>query len=612
MTNAPNNSRRTRTRLVIAALILSAGLGGVALTPMLGAGRVMGPSDSGESSDLIAVQTISFDITTTASGELEALRQIELRSQLEQDTAITEIVPEGQRVKAGDVLVRLNADSIQTQIEEEQLRVETSRAELATAENNYLIQVSDNESSLAKAKLNVDLAELELNQWLQGEVKSKRQANDLAFERAVRELERLKEKYDRSVTLEQRGFLSRDELKRDEVAYLEAQAALKTAELERTVYDEYQFPKDQKTKQSTLDQAKAELDRTARQSDSLLATKFAERANKRQQLALRDQKLTKYRDQLAAATIKAPSDGLVVYSTSVNRDRWGGSSEGTLDVGRMVKRNASLILLPDTSEMVASVRVHESLSGRIRRGQTVSVKIDALAGRVVPGDVLSVGVIAESGGMRDPNLREYTVKIKLDMTAVDIPLKPSMRCEAEILLDRVTSALAVPIQSVFTDGMVRYVYVPENSGKFRRVPVRAGRRSDRQTEILAGLKEGQRVLVRAPLPGELFEREGGMWDKAELAAVGLNLLADGRIEPIGGMRSPGGGNPAGAPGTGRQRPPRNPDASAPNSTSDRRTPAATPPSAPAPADASAQQPGKPPSTPDSAKPAAPAATPPAK
>ena len=526
-------SRAARGLLVLCGL----SLGGLGVASMFGVRPAPGAQDPGEASDLAMTKRLTFDITTIATGELEALRQVDLRSQIEQDTAITEIVREGTLVKAGDVLLRLNSDSIQTQIDEESLRVETSRAELATAENNYLIQASDNESSVAKKSLEVELAELDLRRWLEGEVKSKRQANDLGFERSVRELDRLQEKYTRSVALEKQGFLSRDELKRDEVAYLEARAALKTAELDRQVYDDFQFPKDQKTKQSTVDQAKAELERTGRQNASLIATKEADRNNKRQQLSLRTTKLTKLREQFDAATIKAPSDGLVVYATSLNRDRWGGSSEGTLDVGRVVKRNTPLIVLPDTSEMVASVRVHESISGRIREGMQANVRIDALAGRSLPATVLSVGVIAESGGMRDPNLREYTVKIKIDMKSVDIPLKPSMRCEAEIMLDRAEDALAVPIQSIFVDGLVRYVLVPEG-GRFARVPVRIGRRSDRLAEIAAGLEEGQRVLLRAPLAGELVERP---WTKAQLALVGMNLLPDGRMEPMrkGSVAEPG-------------------------------------------------------------------------
>ncbi len=232
----------------------------------------------------------------------------------------------------------------------------------------YSIQISENESTIRKAKLAQDLAELDLRQWIEGEVASKRQDLALALDKATREHDRLKDKFERSKNLESRGFLSKDELKRDELAYLEAEAAVRTAQLNQRVFEEFQFPKDRKTKESAVEEARAELDRAGRKAASELATKEADRDNRRRQLELREQRLAKLKDQVEAATLRATSDGLVVYSTSMEKNRWGGN-EGGLQIGQQVYPNQAVIYLPDTSEMVASVRVSESLAGRIRKGQ---------------------------------------------------------------------------------------------------------------------------------------------------------------------------------------------------------------------------------------------------
>lgn len=574
---SPAQPRTSRRRLAVGAIVTCAGLC-IAAGLLLGAGRGQPaqPAQSGsggtagkdnaakdassqnpatadqgkplspEEIDLAVVKVASFDVTTSATGELEARKQIDIRNQLEQPTTIVEIIKEGVQVKAGEVLVRLNSDNIQSQVDEESLRVESARAEVVVAENNYSIQVNQNASDNRKAALEVEIAELDLRKWQEGEVTSKRQTLQLALEKATRELERLKEKYDRSVELEKRGFLARDELKRDEVAYLEAEAALRTARLNITVYDNFEYVKDEKVKKSAVDQARAELSKVAQKADSEIAKADADRKNKREQLRLREQKLDKLKEQLDLSTLRAPSDGLVVYATSVNRDRWGNNSEGSLDVGRQVTRNQQLIILPDTAEMVASVRVHESMTGRMKPGQPATIKVDALGGRSIPGAVESIGVIAESGGWRDPNLREYTVKVRLETSAAEVQLKPSMRAEAQILLDKVERALTVPIQAVFSEGLVRYVLVPDKNNRFRRVPVRVGRRSDRFAEVTIGVSQGDRVLIREPAAGEVIEQP---WEKAELAAVGLVLLPDGRVMPAGGP--PGGG---GRPGGGGGRP----------------------------------------------------------
>src|SRR6185369_16957463 len=59
-------------------------------------------------------------------------------------------------------------------------------------------------------------------------------------------------------------------------------------------------------------------------------------------------------------------------------------------------------------------------------------------------------------------------------------------------------------------------------------------------ELLTGVSQGDRVLVRKPTPGEIIDRP---WDKAELASVGLELTADGKVMPMGGAK------PAGGPGS---------------------------------------------------------------
>ncbi len=551
----PHRLRRTSTisrrgGTLAKVLIAVAGLGliGGVSYAVLGAGAEAGDASPGATLDLHTVMRTSFDITTTSNGELEARNQIEIRNRLEQQATITEIIEEGRLVKKGELLCKLNDESIRTAIDEELLRVETARAELIQAREAHDIQVSENDSALRQAELKVELARLSLQQWEQGELVSKRQENELALEKAERELERLTEKYEQSKRLHEAKFLSDDEFKQDHLSYIEAQASLKKAQLAKEVYEEFQVPMDQKQKTSDLEEAKAELERVRRKNESQLATKKADLENRKRQLAIREEKLAKLQEQLAACTMLAPADGLVVYATSMERG-WSFGGDGPLQIGRQVYPNQLLIVLPDTSEMVASVKVHESIAGRVRPGLGATVKIEALGGATFLGRVLSIGVLAESTSRwMDPNLREYTVKIALEGTD-DSGLKPSMRCESEIRLGRVEDAIAVPVQAVFNEGFVRFVYIPSGS-KFVRRPVKIGRRSDRFVEVLAGLEAGERVLLRQPNAGEILARP---WVDAELAAAGLKQNEQGKIEPIEGegpRGAPRGGPPSHAGPTG--------------------------------------------------------------
>jgi multidrug efflux pump subunit AcrA (membrane-fusion protein) len=360
-------------------------------------------------------------------------------------------------------------------------------------------------------------------------------------------------------------------LKQDELAWEQAKAALAKAELAKTVYWQFEHPKDEKTRMSAVEEAGAELDRTTHQNESRLASKDADRKNRQQALTIREQTVAKYRKQIEKSTITAPQDGLVVYSTSLDNGMRWGQDDGPLHVGTKVFPSQTLIVLPDTSEMVAAVKVHESLASRIRPGQKATIKVDAVGDNRFVGTVEGVGVLAEqTSRWMDPNLREYTVRINLDTTQneqANAPkLRPSMRCEAEIMLGRVNDAITVPIQAVFNEGMLRFVYLSDGSSRFVRRPVSLGQRSDRFAQITAGVKVGEHVLIRKPDAGEVVNKP---WDEQELAAVGLKTDERGQIVSAGGGpgmrggggpggggggRGPGGGGPGGA-GGGGQRPP---------------------------------------------------------
>jgi multidrug resistance efflux pump len=556
MTLAPHAfaNRPARARIALVFSLAGASIAGVATWALASAppsGAKAAPSsatrsaDGALTADLAVAQRQAFDITTVANGDLQAKNQVELRNKLDQAATIQFIIEEGKRVAKGELLCQLNDEAIQRQIDEMTPRLASAKAELVAAVNSYEIQVNDNASALRKAELQLDLAGLALKQWREGDAVKRRQQLRLAAETAELELDRLAQKFVRSQELLAEGFLSKDECDRDEIAYINAISAYQTTNLELDVYDTFEYAKDEKQKLSDVEEAQAEVRRVRLNNEIQLASKDADRANRREQVTLLESQLKKLAEQKDACKIIAPQEGLVVYSSSVDNFRWGGQNEGPLQIGQQVWPNQLIIALPDTSEMVASVRVHESLAGRIKPGQDVEVKIDAAGGRIFAGKVESVGVMAESGGWRDPNLREYRVRVTLEADK-EVGLKPAMRVEGRIILDRVPETLTVPIQSVFSDGAVQFVYAPTGSrNRFERIPVRLGRRSDALAEVAAGVGEGQRVLLRSPAPNEVLVEP---WDHEQLKLAGYLVNEKGEISlPRGGPGGPGGRRAARGP-----------------------------------------------------------------
>lgn len=173
-------------------------------------------------------------------------------------------------------------------------------------------------------------------------------------------------------------------------------------------------------------------------------------------------------------------------------------------IGTNLSPNELVILIPSASKMIANLKISEARIANIRPGMKTIVYSDAHPNTPIEGVVDSISVMAEDGGWRDPQRRDYTVRVKLFQDP-DMELKPSMRCVGNITLDRVEDALSVPIQSIFREGRSAFVYVPTDGG-FAQQEVTLGRSSELAVEILNGIEKGDQVLLREPRPVEVVSR----------------------------------------------------------------------------------------------------------
>jgi multidrug efflux pump subunit AcrA (membrane-fusion protein) len=485
----------TTVVLSIVAIIVVAGLG-VAL--MRGGGET---EQQGMSAGVFDVRRGSFDITVPATGELEALSNAEIRNQLEVSATIMEIVDEGITVNKGDVLIRFNDDELKDRIKDEEDDVAASLNALVAAQAKLEITIKEQESELEKADLKITLAELALNAWEEGDAVSKRSQLALDKEIAQKDFAKVAATFEASKDLLQKKFISLEAYRDDEMAMIKARAKLDQAELDAEVYEKYTYIQEEKQKKSDLDQARAERERVGQFYEAQVVQAKSEVESREHALASDEERLARLRRQLEYCTVFAPSDGLVVYATSLESGRHG-RDEPPPQVGTAVSRNRRIMLLPDTSQMIAAIKVNEALVGLIEAGQQVLITSDALPDVMLTGTVRDVGVLAETGGWRDPNRRDYTVSVLIE-EGNEHGLKPSMRATGEIFIDSARDVLHVPVPAISMDGGQAYVFVPQGV-RFARRPVSVGRASEMYVEVLSGLEEGEQVLLREPSPEEII------------------------------------------------------------------------------------------------------------
>lgn len=479
---------------------------GVVFIAVISAIFVFSGSENNKESNSVAgelyeVVTGSFSITVPTSGELSAKEQVTIHNKLESGAVIIELVDEGSQVAEGDVLLRLNDEAIKNKIQEAELSVTSAKNNLDTSKSSLVIAGKKRDSELAAKQLAIDLAGLALKAWKEGDVVARRQQLSLAVQTAEKDYQRLFKKHESSVKLYEKKFLSKDELDRDEISLLNAEATYKKAKLDVEVYENYTYKQEEQQKNSSLQQAIDELDRAEERLASELNNLQATVDARTNQLGSQIEKLEKRKSQLKMCVVTSPASGMVVYATSVGDRRDEGEP---MKVGKGLYRNELVMMIPDITNMIARVKVNEALSGLVKKGQTATITCDAYPDDVFDGEVLSVGVLAEGGGWRDPNRRDYTVEIKI-VSAGNVELKPSMRCSADIFVEDVTDVLYVPIHAIHRTGKVVWVWMNRGNG-YGQHPVSLGRFSDSYAEIIDGVTVGDLVLLREPSPGQVVDR----------------------------------------------------------------------------------------------------------
>lgn len=176
------------------------------------------------------------------------------------------------------------------------------------------------------------------------------------------------------------------------------------------------------------------------------------------------------------------------------RSRMGGVvAERRVNPGGEVRPETPdpLFVVTDPAHLWVIVDLPERLLGSVRKGQDVTVEVDAYPGRVFPAVVASVGEVV------DPATRRIQVRCVVDNP--ERLLKPEMYARVTPLAAAGTRLPRVPNSALITGGLYPYVFVERARGTFVKRRVTPGLQGRSETYIRGGIAEGERVVVNGAL-----------------------------------------------------------------------------------------------------------------
>jgi cobalt-zinc-cadmium efflux system membrane fusion protein len=171
--------------------------------------------------------------------------------------------------------------------------------------------------------------------------------------------------------------------------------------------------------------------------------------------------------------VKAPAAGTIVTVA--------------VTAGTVVTPGQPMFTLSDLTGVWMLASVPERHLGQLRVGAAARVMVQAEPGRSFPARVAYVA------DRLDPATR--TLEVRLELANPRGALKPEMYATAEIPLGGARNGIFVPSAAIQSVGGAEAVFVETGQGRYTMRPVQTGRALDGSVEIVDGLAAGERVVT---------------------------------------------------------------------------------------------------------------------
>lgn len=174
-----------------------------------------------------------------------------------------------------------------------------------------------------------------------------------------------------------------------------------------------------------------------------------------------------------SVTLSAPHDGVV--------------TEVLAREGQAVMPGTPLFRINGTTTLWLEAAIPQAAAAQLRAGTPVTASVSAVPGQTFEGEVETL--------LPQVDMTTRTQQARIVLRNPAGVLAPGMYAEVSLQPDAGAAVPLVPTEALIATGADSRVIVQDAAGNFHPIRVRAGRSGGGQTEILDGLKGGERVVV---------------------------------------------------------------------------------------------------------------------
>jgi HlyD family secretion protein len=336
---------------------------------------------------------------------------------------IERTVDEGDAVKKGQVIARLDNDQLRAQKDRESAGLQSAIAQLAQAEIALAWQKENLAADIEQRKADLNSAQAKLQELKNGSRPQEIQEVKAAVDSAQAEWERARRDWERAQTLYKNDDISTAQYDQYRSRWEGADAALKQVRERQALVLEG-------PRREQIDAASAQVQR----AQALLKMSEAnalEIKRREQELHLRQSEVERAKanlalieSQIADTTAVSPIDGIVLVKAA--------------DVGEVLAAGTSVVTIGDIERPWLRAYINESYQGLVKLGMNVEVTTDSYPDKPYKGRLSFISSEAEFTPKQIQTEEErvkLVYRIKIDIENPRHELKSNMPADAVIPLE---------------------------------------------------------------------------------------------------------------------------------------------------------------------------------
>ena len=331
-------------------------------------------------------------------------------------------VDEGDAVKKGQVIARLDRDQLSAQRDREAAGLASSEAQLVQAQTAVELARASLAADIETRKADLSSMEARFAELRNGARPQEKLDAKAAVENAASEVERAKKDWDRAQILHKDDDISTAQFDQYRNRYESATAVMKSAQEREALVLAGPRIEQIHAQQGQVERARGAL-KTAEANAIELKRREQEIPTRRAEISRSRASLALIEAQLADTIASSPVDGVVLVKAA--------------DVGEILAPGTTIVSVGDIDHPWVRGYINETDLGRVKLGSKAKVTTDSYPGKSYNGTVTFIASEAEFTPKQIQTQQErvkLVYRVKIEVENPGRQLKSNMPVDAEILL----------------------------------------------------------------------------------------------------------------------------------------------------------------------------------